>query len=404
MKKVLFVIETLRGGGAERALSNIVTHFPEDWHIDILLNDKSLIGYPYRGNILSLSMPEKKSFIYYTRIIIKRIFYLRKIKKNNSYDACISFLDSANISNVFSGNKHCRTIVSLRNNMMSEKAGLIVKAGTLPLTKILYIHADKIIAVSKEIEMTLIHRLKIRGNKVQAIVNGYDCRWIRERMESDPGDRRIGGDFATKNRKMVVSAGRLVEQKGQWHLIRAFSDVVRNVPQAVLLVLGSGPMKGYLTELIHSYGLEKNVILAGYSENPFYYYAMADIFVLPSLYEGYPNALAEAVCCGIPCIAADVHSGAREILAPGLDVVGERVSDISEEEYGVLVPVCSGRRYRSCEPLETEEQKLAEAVVMLLNDSGKRQHYKQKSMERSRALDINAIVAQWTDVILGSEI
>ena len=59
MKKVLFVIETLRGGGAERAVSNIVTHFPKEWEIDILINDESLIGYPYRGNILSLSRPEK---------------------------------------------------------------------------------------------------------------------------------------------------------------------------------------------------------------------------------------------------------------------------------------------------------------------------------------------------------
>ena len=73
MKKVLFVIETLRGGGAERAVSNIVTHFPKEWEIDILINDESLIGYPYRGNILSLSRPEKKSFIYFTTNIIKRI-------------------------------------------------------------------------------------------------------------------------------------------------------------------------------------------------------------------------------------------------------------------------------------------------------------------------------------------
>lgn len=403
MKRVLFVIETLRGGGAERALSNIVTHFPKDWHIDILVNDESLIGYPFKGNILSLSMPEKKSFIYYTKIIIKRILYLRKIKKSNGYDACISFLDSANISNVLSGNKHCRTIVSVRSNMMSEKVGLTVKAGTRPLTKILYVHADKIVAVSKEIEMILIHQLKLPGYKVKAILNGYDCQWIRERMRVDSSDKESGDFFVSKDRKIVVTAGRLVEAKGQWHLIRAFSDVIRRVPQAQLIVLGNGSLGEYLTELVQKYGLENNVMFIGYSENPFYYYAMADVFVLPSLYEGYPNALAEAVCCGTPCVAADVHSGAREILAPSLDVMGERVSDISEEEYGILVPVCSGRKYRNYEPLEPEERKLTEAIVMLLNDSVKRQHYKQKSLERSQELDINAIVDQWINVILENE-
>lgn len=404
MKRVLFVIETLRGGGAERALSNIVMHFPEDWHIDILVNDESLIGYPFKGNILTLSMPEKRSFIYYTRIIIKRILYLRKIKKINGYDACISFLDSANISNVLSGNKYCRTIVSIRNNILAENAGLVVKASTLPLTKILYVHADKIVAVSEEIERALIYQLKLPGHKVLAIVNGYDCRKIRERMGKAPEDKGMGDLFVSKNRKIVVTAGRLVEQKGQWHLIRAFSDVVRSVPQTLLLVLGNGSMREYLTELIQKYGLERNVVLIGYSENPFYYYAMADVFVLPSLYEGYPNALAEAVCCGIPCIATDVHSGAREILAPNLDVVGERVSDISEEEYGILVPVCSGRKYRNCEPLEFEERKLAEAIIMLLNDSEKRKHYGRRSMERSCELDINVAVTKWIDVIMESEV
>lgn len=58
MKKVLFTIASLYDGGAERALSNIVTHFPEDWEIDILLNNERMIEYPYKGNILSLSLPD----------------------------------------------------------------------------------------------------------------------------------------------------------------------------------------------------------------------------------------------------------------------------------------------------------------------------------------------------------
>lgn len=60
MNKVLFVIATLEGGGAERTLSNIVTHFPDNWYIDILINNKECIKYPYKGNILSLSLPENR--------------------------------------------------------------------------------------------------------------------------------------------------------------------------------------------------------------------------------------------------------------------------------------------------------------------------------------------------------
>ena len=86
MKKVLFTIASLYDGGAERALSNIVTHFPEDWEIDILLNNERMIEYPYKGNILSLSLPDfrnRKTLFYFLKELIRRTSYLRKIKKTN---------------------------------------------------------------------------------------------------------------------------------------------------------------------------------------------------------------------------------------------------------------------------------------------------------------------------------
>ncbi len=399
MRKVLFVIETLRGGGAERAVSNIVTHFPKDCEIDILVNDESLVEYPYRGNILSLSRPEKKSLIYFIRNIIKRIIFLKKLKKINKYDACISFLDSANISNILSGKRYCRTIVSVRIDMMTKKNRWYEKIFSLFLTKYLYKHADQIVAVSKEIEWKLVNWLGISSSRVRTIINGCDCKWIEKKMILHNQD--MTEDFVTRieNRKLIVTIGRLVDQKGQWHLIRAFSEVIKKEPQAVLLILGMGPLKDYLAKLLVDYGLEESVFLIGYSENPYWYLGKADVFILPSLYEGYPNALMEAVCCGVPCIATDVHSGTREILAPTLKIEGKRVVDIILAEYGVLIPVCSGKKHNREVILEIEEQKMADAVLMLLNDERKKEYYRDKSKERSRDLDINHVVNKWIDVI-----
>ncbi len=399
MKKVLFVIETLRGGGAERAVSNIVTHFPKEWEIDILINDESLIGYPYRGNILSLSRPEKKSFIYFTTNIIKRIFYLRKLKKRNRYDACVSFLDSANISNIFSGKRYCKTIVSVRTDMMTKKSRRYDKFFSLILTKYLYRYADQMTAVSEEIEWKLINWLGIPSYKVRTIVNGCDCKWIEKMMTLCPQDTMADCVKKIEHRKLIVTIGRLVDQKGQWHLIRAFSEVIKKQPQAVLLILGVGPLKNYLAELIAAYGLGDSVFFVGQSDNPYWYLAMADVFVLSSLYEGYPNALMEAICCDVPCIATDVHSGTREILAPALNVAGERVRDIVKAEYGILVPTCSGKKYSKKESIETGEQNMADAIVMLLEDDQERKHYRDKSKERSRDLDINQVVNKWIGVI-----
>lgn len=397
--KVLFVIERLRGGGAERALSNIVTHFPDDWHIDILIDDESLIEYPYRGNILSLSSPEKNSTIHFVKNMIKRAFYLKRLKKCNGYNACVSFLEGANISNVLSGNKYCRTIVSIRNQLMSEKTGLYFKIRDYILTKVLFSHADVITAVSKEIGKTLTNSLKINEDKIKVIENGYDCECIREEMVKYPQTGVKNKELVKEEGKIIVTVGRAVEQKGQWHLIRAFSEVVKEVPQAVLYIIGDGPLTGYLADLINIYNLNGHVILTGRCDNPFWYLAAADIFILPSLWEGYPNALAEAVCCGVPCIATDVHSGVREILAPALDVGGERVGEISEEEYGVLIPACSGKRYRENEPLESEENKMAEAIALLLENNEKRKHYRKESIKRSKDIDINLAVGKWIDVI-----
>lgn len=401
MKRVLFVIATLEGGGAERVLSNIVTHFPDNWYIDILVNNESFIKYPYKGNILSLSLSkfkEKKSKIYSLREVVKRTAYLRKIKKENQYDVCISFLPSSNISNILSGNKYCKTIVSIHRKVFDEKPGIVNKISVFFFVKILYIHADKIITVSKEITQSLIRQLKISEEKVETIVNGYDGKWVRERMKIPPENKKINPALI-KDQKIIITVGRMVEQKGQWHLIRAFSEVVKQEPDVRLWIVGEGVLKKYLTELVNMYGLSKQITFMGYSDNPFWYSGLADIFVLPSLFEGYPNVLVEALCCGVPCIAADVHSGAREILAPGLNIEGERINHVSEEEYGILIPVCSGQKYQHGEPLEPAEQKMAEAILMLLGNPEKRQHYREKSLKRSKDLDIKVMVDKWISVI-----
>jgi len=396
-KKVLFVIRELAGGGAERALSNILTNFPDDWEIDLLMNNRDFIEFPYKGRILSLEIPEPRSrklVSHQIEVIIKRIRYLKKIKKTNHYDACISFLDSSNIANVLSGKKHCKTIVSIRSNMTSKKAGLLFRISAFPLINFIYRHADKIVTVSKEIELDIKKRYRIPARQIVTIVNGYDVNQIMEHARKQPKNARL-----PKGKKLVVTVGRLDSPKGQWHLIRAFTKVVEKEPNVVLYIIGTGECEQYLRRQIHLCHMEKNVYLMGYQSNPFWYNAQADVFVLPSMYEGFPNSLAEAICCGTPCIATDFHSGAREIMAPDMNVMGKLISDVTEVQYGILSPLCSGIMYKGTEPLELAELKLAEAILLLLKDQEKNQYYRKQSMIRSDTLGIEAIVQNWIQVI-----
>jgi glycosyltransferase involved in cell wall biosynthesis len=199
--------------------------------------------------------------------------------------------------------------------------------------------------------------------------------------------------------KWVITVGRLNKQKGQWHLIRAFSEVVKHEPAAKLLIIGKGELHDSLQKLIRVYGLEDSVFLTGYCSNPYWFDAQADVFVLPSMYEGYPNVLAEAICCGVPCVAADFHSGARELLAPGMDVFGPRVEKAMEVEYGILTPLCSGKQYKDTTQLEEAEHQMADAILSVLQDEALRNRCMEKAKKRRDDLHMDRVIGEWEKLI-----
>ena len=400
LKKVLFVISYLEKGGAERALSNITTHFPAGWDIDILVNDDRVIDYPFRGSILTLGITEKPrtgSIFFQLKVLLKRVRRLKCLKKKGRYTACISFLDSANIANILSGKGRCKVIVSVRSSLMQQGRKLQYRYIVIPLVKIFYNRADKIVAVSEGISDELISNFNLSSDKVVTIENGYDLLKIQEQAKEELTEKESKW-FLEK--KVVVTAGRLEEPKGQWHLIRAFTKVVKQIPNAVLLIIGSGELEGYLKRLVKEGGIESHVCFTGFVSNPYKYMSRAEVFVLPSLYEGFPNALAEAICLELPCIATDFHTGAREILSPNMCTAKEPLEYTKEAEYGILTLPCTGKRYKDIDtPLEKAEKNLAEAMIMLLRDDQKRTEYERKSALRRETLEISVVVDKWYELI-----
>lgn len=396
--KILFVIPTLKDGGAEKAMSNLTTHLPENVEADILINSISDHDFPTDANIISLGMPPSKNMgiMYQFFSMVKRILKLYTLKRKKDYDVCISFMDSANIANILSGNKYTKVLCSVRislnicESMLPEYKYIII-----PLIKLLYNKADEIIAVSSGIRKELIEDFGIRADKVVTIENGCDMQMLISQAD-EPWDEE---DNVLKGKKLVVTAGRLSEQKGQWHLIRAFSKVIEEEKDAVLLILGAGPLKSYLEQLTKKLGVQGEVIFKGFVQNPYKYVAKADVFVLPSLYEGYPNAMAEAACLGVPCMATDFRTGSREILAPDLVDNEKEIKEVYLAQYGILTPVCSGTHYHGQEALEPAEVRMADAIMILLGDKGKRKYYAAKSMERSRELGIESVIQKWMQLV-----
>jgi glycosyltransferase involved in cell wall biosynthesis len=127
-----------------------------------------------------------------------------------------------------------------------------------------------------------------------------------------------------KKKPLIVAAGSLVPWKGFADLIVAMSQVVEQVDSR-LLILGEGPMRAELTELINARGLEETVRLTGNVDNPLSYFSHADVFVLCSYVEGLPNVLVEAMLCGCTPVATNCPTGPREVLQDG--------------QHGYLVPM-----------------------------------------------------------------
>lgn len=400
MKRVLFVISSLKKGGAERALSNITIYFPKEWDIDILVNNDEVIDYPFRGNIITLGISGKtwtNSILFQFKLLIKRITKLRRLKKSGKYQACISFLDSANIANVLSGKQYCRMVLSVRSSLQQSAKLPEYKYLVNPLVKLLYNNADKIVAVSRGVEGELSENFQLEKSKVITIDNGYDVSNIQRQGQEELQDNE---KLFFDSRKVVVTAGRLTNAKGQWHLVRAFTEVVKEVPDAFLVILGSGELEQYLRQLAKACEIDDFIYFTGFVSNPYKYMSRSDIFVFPSLYEGFPNALAEAVCLGLPCIAADFHTGAREILAPDMVEGDNAVENVMEVAYGLLTPVCSGKYYKDMsEPLEPAENCLAQAIIRMLTDEKKVYEYRKKSVQRRESMKIDVVVNKWVELI-----
>jgi glycosyltransferase involved in cell wall biosynthesis len=126
---------------------------------------------------------------------------------------------------------------------------------------------------------------------------------------------------ATKRqaRRKVIGVGRLEHEKGFDRLVDAFAEVAHRHPQWDLELHGEGSQSEWLRGRVTALGLNDRVRFPGWTRPIWPALASADLFVLPSRYEGFPSALLEAMAAGVPSIAVDCPSGPRAIIRDGVD-------------------------------------------------------------------------------------
>jgi len=315
----------------------------------------------------------------------------------------VSFLERANFVNIISKlfKKH-RAIISVRMDQQTCHVGLR-KLNKL-LVRILYPKADIIIAVSHGVKQSLIN-LGIEEEKIKVIYNPYPIDEIRELIKEPLG--RYEEIF---KHPVLITAGRLTKPKGQWYLLRIFKVLKEKHKDLKLVILGEGELKDYLVKLSEELGLKTyvwdrdklsesfDVYFLGFQKNPFKFIARSKLFVFPSLWEGFPNALVEAMACSVCVVSSDCRSGPREILAPNTDF-NYQTQKPEFAEYGVLMPVFDVKYKTAKEPLEEREIMWVETIDKLLKDENLRKNYSEKAKQRAEDFRIEKIVQEWKEVL-----
>jgi Glycosyltransferase len=412
-KKVMFIIPHLGSGGAERVVVNLCNGLAD--YERIVLIFENIIKYKVEAWTISINSPATQSLFKKLLNFPVRYLKIRKLKEEIKPDFVVSLLEPANLFNVLTKISNQKTVLSFRSNYTAtlQEDPFFGKGITRSILKMfykwafktIYNRADLLVAVSKDVAWDLIKNYGINPNKVKIIYNPYPIDEIRE-LVKEP----LGSYEEIFKHPILITAGRLTKQKGQRYLLRVFKALKEKHKDLKLVILGEGELKDYLVKLSEELGLKTyawdrdelsesfDVYFLGFQKNPFKFIARSKLFVFPSLWEGFPNALVEAMACGVPVVSSDCRSGPREILAPNTDF-NYQAQKPEFAEYGVLMPVFEVKYKSAEEPLGEKEMMWVETIDRLLEDEGLRKNYSEKAKQRAEDFRIEKIVQEWKEVL-----
>ena len=411
--RIMFVMAKMSGGGAENVAARIASALSAEHEVEVVcLHYDPKPPYALDDRVAKTLLDARpylwRRLLFWRKGSFKGRFSLleslRAEKRRFQPDVSISFLEMGNYYNVASGLGEL-TVACVRNSYSMKFRTLPNGSMETEQAQFVCEHADKLLCISEYVRHDQIQNYHARPESTQVIYNPVDADDLSARAaaEMDREDRTWLDEGGT----VVLAVGRLVVQKGHWHLIRAFRRVVEAVPDARLMIVGEGPLHSALQELVCDCGMENHVRFAGHKANPYPYYTAADVFVFPSLFEGLGNSLLEAMAFGLPIISSDCPGGPRELIAPGSDPLAF-CDETFYAEYGVLVPACgdaltvqTDRFSAECdEPADAlRERCLADAIIDVAGNAELRERLSRMSVKRSRDFALESIMSQWDDVL-----
>ena len=361
--KLLFLIHSLSGGGAERVTVNLANHWAaKGWQITIVtLAPLSLDFYeihPAVGRIALQLAGESRNVLAGLWKNLHRVRELRQVLRQVQPNVALALMSTANVILALATRGLANVCAIGSERIHPPQLPLGVQWGAL--RRFTYGRLAAVVALTQESAEWL--KMHTRAQRVPIIPNM--ALWPL----AVQAPRLMPETVCVADRNILLAVGRLEKQKGFDWLLEAFMALALKYYNWNLVILGEGPERRALEAQVQAFGLDGRVFLPGRAGNVGEWYERADLYVMSSRFEGFPNTLAEALVHGLPAVSFDCDTGPRDIIRHEID--------------GLLVP-------------PGDVARLNFALDRLMDDAALRVQFAARAVEARERLSMERIAGMW---------
>lgn len=364
---ILFFIHSLSAGGAERVTATLANHWVErGWRVSIVtITGPEKDFYALHQGIARIVLRLDVDSANVGQAVInnlRRVRALRRVLREERPDVAVAMMATANCLLAWAG----------RGSTVLTVGSERIYPPTLPLGRAWerlrrwsYPYLDALVAqTDSSADWLRTHsparRIEVIPNPVVYPLASYEPRVFVDSLLPPPPSRRL-----------LLAVGRLDCQKGFDRLLTAFAVLSKQQPMWVLVILGEGPQRRALKHETERLSISGKVFLPGTVGNVGDWFQAADLYVLTSRFEGFPNTLMEALAYGLPAVAVDCETGPRDILRHEVD--------------GLLVP-------------QNDAKALVKALKRLMADEDLRARYAERAVEARQRFAVERVAGMWEEV------
>ena len=349
--KYILVIDHIATGGAERILVDYCHHLIGKGHsvlVFVLSGHRGQSTWTEGLDIVYGSDADEDNLLKKTAQQIGLYFKLQKIVKDEKPNVIFSFLEKSNLltSLVKGSAVKVMTVHNVLSIQYDKVKSTAIRKVLYTMIRQMYNRCQNVVAVSKQVKDDLILSFGVNGRNIKVINNYVDRNWIRH----EAAEKVTNFNFSQSIR-YVMNIGRFSDQKAQWKLMKAFSLYLKTCAdnnKVHLVLIGRGEYENNLRQLADDLNITNNVTILPFTPNPYKYMAHASLFVLSSIFEGFPIVLAEASSLRVPFVGS--RKAIPEEMFDGSELWRNCVYDTSSPECDFTTTI------------HDDERKLAELI------------------------------------------